>query len=662
MAEPAAPAVTARAVGLGLVLTIALNLVMNYSDFYLNNTLLMGNHFPIAGMAVLLGMVVVANPALARRSGAGPFTPGELLLVWSMIGVAGGIGSSGLMRYLPGWVAGPAYYASNTNGYGAHLLAFLPSWMVVSRDPEDPALRWFFEGLPRGHRIPWGEWLRPLGCWFVFALLLSGVMFAFCSLFYRHWVDRERLIFPVVSLPLAMAAAPPRGRLLNDFLRDPVVWAGAAVPILIHGWNGLGGWLPGLPAVPLAWDTWGWFPDRPWDAFNLEDAIIYFSVVGLTFLLTIEVSFSFWFCFVAYRFTFVYIAWLGAGDTGFLGGDWKRNVTVFQAAGGVLAITGFLAWSARKTLRAWWGRARRGLDDPWLDPVPARWALVLLAGGVAGMAGWMIAAGCAWWAALAAVLLFPCVLLVLTRLVAEAGLLFVISDVAAYDVVSGIAPPAALSGGTLASLTMQKGVMMHTLREIQLPYLMNGVRAGDAAGVPPRRLLAVLALTAAVAMGVSAYGRITTCYKYGAAGGDDFANLQMQESYFGNLVRFRKSPPPMEWITAGTLKLVPVSVAHVVIGALVAGATLALRAAYLGFPLTPYGFLLCGTWGMAAVWFSIFLGWLAKACVMTFGGAAAYRRALPFFLGLVLGESAIATVWILVSFATGHPGIRVLPQ
>lgn len=66
-------------------------------------------------------------------------------------------------------------------------------------------------------------------------------------------------------------------------------------------------------------------------------------------------------------------------------------------------------------------------------------------------------------------------------------------------------------------------------------------------------------------------------------------------------------------------------------------------------------------WSTSVIWFSIFLGWLAKTSVMTFGGAAAYRRTLPFFLGLVLGEALIAAFWMAVSLALGQPGRPIMP-
>jgi len=134
-----------------------------------------------------------------------------------------------------------------------------------------------------------------------------------------------------------MTREAPAGRIVNDFFRNPVVWVAAAIPIVIYTINGLKTYLPGIPTIPLSYSTWGFFPDRPWNQFNLGWAYVYFSIIGLTFLLTTEVSFSLWFFFVLYRLSYVFTAWLGAGDTGFWG-NWRTNVIVFQAAGAVFVM------------------------------------------------------------------------------------------------------------------------------------------------------------------------------------------------------------------------------------------------------------------------------------------------------------------------------------
>jgi len=46
---------------------------------------------------------------------------------------------------------------------------------------------------------------------------------------------------------------------------------------------------------------------------------------------------------------------------------------------------------------------------------------------------------------------------------------------------------------------------------------------------------------------------------------------------------------------------------------------------------------------------------------MRFGGAVAYRRILPFFLGLALGEFLLSAFWTAVGLLTGFPPPSVLP-
>ncbi len=659
-AAPPSP-VTLRAVLLGLVIGIGLNLVMTYNDFYIKNTLLIGNHFPTAGMAVLLGLVLVANTLARRWFRTSGLSQGELLLVWSMVGVAGGIGSAGFLRYIPGWLAGPAYFTTASNDWKTTVLAHLPDWMVVSKDPEDHVVRWYFEGLPHGQGIPWGPWLRPLAVWFAFALMLWAVMFAFCSLFYRQWAARERLIFPVTYLPIEITRAPAEGKLFNEFLSNRQVWIGAVIPIVVYGLNGLKTYFPTLPAFPLVWHFNNFFPDRPWSEFSLEDAHLYFSIIGLTFMLTTEISFSIWATFVLYKLSFVFVASLGSGATGFWG-DWWKQQPVYETAGAVLALAGFLGWSARRSLVRWWGRVRTGVDDPGEDLLPARLTFWLLALGLAGMFGWLLAARVQWWAALGGLTLYLSILLVLTRIVAEAGLLFVANDSVVFDVVTGLVPARFLHGSTLATLMMHKGITMHDLREILLPYVMNGVRVCEAVHAHARKVLGVLALTAIVALAAGAYGRIATCYKYGGVNGDDWGNLWSQAYYLGDLSTYQKTPPNYDWVQVGSLRILPVSAAHMVVGGAVTAALMVLRSRFVWWPLHPAGFIVCGTWAIVMIWFSLFLGWLAKACVMTFGGATLYRRLLPLFLGMVLGESIIATVWVAVSLVTGRPGLYILPN
>jgi len=656
----AASPVTARAICLGFFLSLVIDLWMAYNDFYLNNSLMIGNHFPFVSIVAVILLVLGVNTAARKWFGSPGLQPGELLLVWGMIGIAGSVCSAGLVRYLLSWVAVPAYYANGSNEYDIYVIKHLPSWMLLARDPADKALRWFMEGLPRGESIPWGAWVVPLTAWFTFGLLLWSANFSMCSVFFRQWSERERLIFPLVHLPVEVARQPEGKNLLNSFLSNRLTWIGAAIPFIIWGVNGLRTWIPGIPQFPLSWPMWGLFPDRPWSDFSLDGANIYFSVIGMTFLLTTEVAFSLWGFFVLYKLSFVYVAWLGSGATGFWGG-WDQRVAVFDSAGAIIAITVFLFWTARRSLLDWLVRAIKGRKGAEQDPIPPRLALFLAVAGMLGMAGWMVLAGAQWWASALAVALYVAILFVLTRIVSEAGLLFVQSSVVPFDVISGLFPPSWFGGTTLATMTMQKGVMMSDLRETLMPYVMNGMRACRSARLNMTKVMAVFGVTVLFALAVSAYARIATNYKYGAVNMDQYATVQSPSEFLGPLANYQKNLPEFEKMKLGGKDIMPVNLAHLAVGAALSAGMLVMRAKFLWWPLHPFGLVTCATWAMSMIWFSIFLAWVAKTCVMTFGGAAVYRRVLPLFLGMVLGESLIAATLMVAGIITGRPGIPVLP-
>jgi len=53
------------------------------------------------------------------------------------------------------------------------------------------------------------------------------------------------------------------------------------------------------------------------------------------------------------------------------------------------------------------------------------------------------------------------------------------------------------------------------------------------------------------------------------------------------------------------------------------------------------------------LWFSIAIAWLLKLLAMKYGGPSLFRRARPFFLGLIIGQFFIAGIWLIIDFFTG---------
>jgi hypothetical protein len=45
------------------------------------------------------------------------------------------------------------------------------------------------------------------------------------------------------------------------------------------------------------------------------------------------------------------------------------------------------------------------------------------------------------------------------------------------------------------------------------------------------------------------------------------------------------------------------------------------------------------------MWSSIFVSWLIKFVILKYGGINSYRRSVPFFMGLILGDYLIGGFW-----------------
>jgi hypothetical protein len=78
---------------------------------------------------------------------------------------------------------------------------------------------------------------------------------------------------------------------------------------------------------------------------------------------------------------------------------------------------------------------------------------------------------------------------------------------------------------------------------------------------------------------------------------------------------------------------------------------LRLRLQFFGFPFHPIGYAISSSWSIHLVWLPLFIAWIAKLLAMRYGGLSTYRRFLPFFLGLILGDCVMGCIWGMVSLA-----------
>ena len=70
---------------------------------------------------------------------------------------------------------------------------------------------------------------------------------------------------------------------------------------------------------------------------------------------------------------------------------------------------------------------------------------------------------------------------------------------------------------------------------------------------------------------------------------------------------------------------------------------------------------MANSWGMFNLWACLFVAWVAKAVILRHGGLRAYRQAIPFFLGLALGDYMFGSLWSIISIATNTTLYQFFP-
>ena len=71
-------------------------------------------------------------------------------------------------------------------------------------------------------------------------------------------------------------------------------------------------------------------------------------------------------------------------------------------------------------------------------------------------------------------------------------------------------------------------------------------------------------------------------------------------------------------------------------------------------PFHPLAYPLAANGNFQLLWFPVFLAWLIKFLILRHGVVRTYRRVLPIFLGVMLGEFLMGTIWALLGLALGH--------
>ena len=89
------------------------------------------------------------------------------------------------------------------------------------------------------------------------------------------------------------------------------------------------------------------------------------------------------------------------------------------------------------------------------------------------------------------------------------------------------------------------------------------------------------------------------------------------------------------------------------VGLLIVMSLAAMRMRFLWWPFHPLCYPVAISFGGRTLWLCMLISSTTKWVVFKMGGWGLYRRLVPFFLGLTLGDFTMGSIWTLIGIALG---------
>lgn len=223
--------------------------------------------------------------------------------------------------------------------------------------------------------------------------------------------------------------------------------------------------------------------------------------------------------------------------------------------------------------------------------------------------------GADWWASLAYFFIFSVVMVVLARLSCQAGSIFVAMDFHHHNISGYLFGQMSFGFRNLIVLMFPHMACMMERDVAPFPYLMNSAKIAAETDLDDKFFLWGLPLACLFASMAAPVGSLKVLYRHGGLNLHyHYYTTRLARWVWDKYISWFRSPAPSD-IKATT--------------GIVGGILFMLLMTYLHhllprFPLHPLGFAMADSLVIRKVWFSVFLGWLAKGLVLRYGSHRVY--------------------------------------
>ena len=584
-------------------------------------------------------VLVLLNFLLKRILPKFAFTQGELVTIYAMLAISSAISGHDALIALPPAVGHTSWFATPENDWAALFIRYIPDWLSIS----DPNVLY---GYYRGESTLYTEqtikaWISPLAYWSMFYLVILFMTLCINAIFRRQWTQRELLSYPIIQLPLELTKEGGS----SQFWKSNLLWIGFVLAGSLDLINGLHSLIPAVPLIPVkARDISYLFTEKPLNAMGSTKISFYPFAIGLCFFAPLDLLFSAWFFYVFSKMQKIIGSMMGWSS---IPGFPYYDEQLFGAAIGLLSLA---IWNSRAHLVQVFQKAfssKSKIDDSE-EPLSYRGSVLGLLGGLAFLLFFCQRTGMSAWVVIIYFAIYFGLWTTITKIRAQLGP--PVHDFWAYTSGLSFGHPDMMLVPLLGTRRLgPRNLTMFSFfwwfnkayRGHPAPHQLEAFKLAEASNTNSRRLFWGLVVASVLGVISCLWTLLHFSYKTGAPGVHYYGGL-----YFNSYLS--------RWLTH------PQSTNYAVIIAIAGGLIftvflMTMRMRFISFPFHPVGYALSGSWTMNLVWLIFFISWLLKLAILKHGGLKAYRKAMPFFFGLILGEFTIGTLWSVVGVLWNVP-------
>jgi len=588
----------------------------------------------------IIAFVALGNAVVRRIRPSLALNRGELVIVYVMLTLSTSLMGHDMLQVLIPLMTTGYWYATPQNRWDQMLDNSTPSWLLIT---DRDVLYGYWNGSTTLYQPRvLDAWIPPILWWLGFTVVLVFVLVCLSVILRPLWADRERLTFPIIQLPLELTN-PDTG-----LLRSKLMWIGLGAAGSIDLINGLNYIFPAVPSVPMYVDVAPYIRNMPWSGIGWLPMTFYPAVIGLGFLMPLDLLFSCTFFFFWWKALFVIAAATGV-SRGYVGGI-SESVFPYaneQMFGGFLAIAlGSILIGRRYFVHV--GRriiGRRSEVDDSREGMSFRLAAIGIVVGVALLVAFCLHAGMSFGVALGAFAIYYLLAIAVGRVRAEFG-----SPVHDFHFTG---PDYVMSyvGGTMNLRQQDLGMLTQffwfnrAYRGHPVASSLEGLQMSNRVRSSSRLMVGAIMIATAAAVIAGFWGWLHYAYKLGASSSWGYGANWFGEEAYNRLQSWTENPKPANLIA-------PIAMA---VGFAISLGLAAARTAFVGFPFHPVAFALSASWSIHLAWMPMLIAWVIKLAVLRYGGLRFYRQVLPLFYGLILGESIVGCAWPIVGLILHTP-------